>query len=235
MRGQAAAADSLWRALRGDPNFFGLLTGGKDVAVRVAPGADSAAMQQQVRFVLQRADVSLRRANPDARWWRLGPLTAAEVAAVRPLITSLGLMLEGDQVRFGVANHTRTRSFAFFAASGTPTATTLDDGGWQSSEAALTPADPPPRRLQPAPSRPGPPLLALAQPWPPSPHGEAPETLPHSPPSGLHPPVPRSHPPASPAARCGHSSPQLPQAHSAPNAGPAPPRRPAAPALSMRS
>lgn len=69
------------------------------------------------------------------------------------LISSLGLKLERNDVRFAAANRTRTRSYAFFAATGQPLKMSLDDGSWNSSEARLTRAEPPPRR-SPAPDPP---------------------------------------------------------------------------------
>ena len=164
LRGVAAEAAAIWQALRHVEGFMGLLPGGADIAVRVTTAADLTSMQQQVRFRLQREQLAFRVANPASRWWRLGPLTAAEVAVVRRTITDLGLSLERGEVRFAAANHTRTRSFAFFAATGNPSTLTLDNGTWTASEAKLVPADPPPRRpstqartgvraaLQPAPS-----------------------------------------------------------------------------------
>lgn len=73
-------------------------------------------------------------------------------------------------MRFSSANHTRTRSFAFFLASGQPTKRSLDTGGWSSSEAQLEPAEPPPRRpvvstaAPPRTQRPGP-ALASQSSW----------------------------------------------------------------------
>lgn len=145
LRGQAKEAERVWAALRDEPGFFGLLAGGPDIAVRLSPEAQVSQALQQVRFALQRQELAFRRANPDARWWKLGPLTQAECSHVRALIPKFGLSLDGgDQVRFGPAG--RFRSFCFFHASGQPSRRTLDDGGWNSSSVELWPADPPPRR-----------------------------------------------------------------------------------------
>ena len=153
LRGQATQADTVWQALHQSSGFYGLLAGGADVAVRVSAEANLSAMQSKVQFKLDNSKLSFAVANPEARWWRLGPLTAAEVASLDPLITGLGLQLNRESIRFKSANHTRTRTFAFFRATGQPRRMTLDDGGWQSSEARLHPADPPPRR-SPAPFAP---------------------------------------------------------------------------------
>ena len=147
LRGQAGEAERVWAALRDEPGFYGLLAGGPDIAVRLSPEADSARALQRVRFALKKVDLGFRSAKPGAKWWRLGPLTQAEAANVRLLIGSLGLRLEGDQVRFAAAGH--FRSTAFFRASGEPSRLTLDDGGWNSSAAELRAADPPPRRPGP--------------------------------------------------------------------------------------
>ena len=82
LRGQAAHADTVWQALHQSAGFFGLLAGGADIAVRASADANLSAMQSKVQFKLDNAKLSFAVANPDARWWRLGPLTAAEVAAV---------------------------------------------------------------------------------------------------------------------------------------------------------
>ena len=150
VRGQAAAADRLWQALRDTPGFVGLLAGGRDVAVRAAKEATLTQLQMQVRLTLQKPAFTFVQSNPGASWWRLGPLSSAEAAVVHQLITGLGLKLERDDVRFTVANHVRSRSFTFFMASGTLVKTSLDTGSWSSSEATLTPAQPPPRRSAPS-------------------------------------------------------------------------------------
>ena len=161
LRGQASHADMVWQALHDSPGFFGLLAGGADIAVRVTNEANLSAMQSKVQFKLDNAKLSFAVANPDARWWRLGPLTAAEVAEVTFLIAALGLKLDRETIRYKSANRTRTRTYAFFRATGNPLRASLDDGGWNSSEARLHPADPPPRRsptlsgrTAPAPSAP---------------------------------------------------------------------------------
>jgi hypothetical protein len=124
--------------------FFGLLAGGPDVAVRLSQEAHVESALQQVRFVLQRSEVAFRRANPEARWWKLGPLTQAEVVHVKTIIPQFGLRLEGDQLRFWAAG--RFRSAAYFMAFRVPTRHSLDEVGWNSSSMELRPADPPPRK-----------------------------------------------------------------------------------------
>jgi hypothetical protein len=172
LRGLLPVAETVWGVVRDAPGVFGLLPGGQDIAVRITTEADSACLQRQVQFALRKThqNVAFRRADPNLRWWRLGPLTSAESAAVHLLISSLGLTVEGDAVRFKPGNLTRTRCYAYFCASGEPERRSLDDGGWHSSQAHLEPALPPPRRQTtarsafaparaPAP-RPGPALTA---------------------------------------------------------------------------
>ena len=144
LRGHGKDAEKIWAALKDEPGFFGLLAGGPDVAVRLSAEAVVQRALQQVRFTLQRTEVAFRQATPGARWWKLGPLTPAEVVHVKSLIPQFGLSWEGDQVRFGAAG--RFRSFAFFRASEQPSRHSLDEGGWNSSVAELRPAEPPPRQ-----------------------------------------------------------------------------------------
>ena len=127
LRGHGKDAEAIWAALKDEPGFFGLLAGGADVAVRLSCEAVPQRALQKVRFTIKRDEVAFRQANPNARWWRLGPLTQAEVVHVQALIPKFGLSLEGDPVRFGAAG--RFRSFAFFRASGTPSRQSLDEGG----------------------------------------------------------------------------------------------------------
>ena len=149
LRGHGKDAEKIWAALKDEPGFFGLLAGGPDVAVRLSAEAVVQRALQQVRFTLQRTEVAFRQATPGARWWKLGPLTPAEVIHVKSLIPQFGLSWEGDQVRFGAAG--RFRSFAFFRASGQPSRHSLDEGGWNSSVAELRLAEPPPRQGSKAP------------------------------------------------------------------------------------
>ena len=201
LRGQLVSAEAIWQALRDEPHVFGLLPGGKDIAVRLTSGADSARLQQLVRFALHKTDITFRRTDPNTRWWRLGPLTAAEAAAaIRCLIENLGLHLDGDQIRFTSGNVTRTRCFAFFAASGTPTRRSLDDGSWQSSQAQLEPADPPPRRP------------AVPRSAAPSVHPKAPHPGPALLDQSVWPALSRQPPPATPAKATKAASPTSPPA-----------------------
>ena len=83
----------LWEALKEVPGFFGLVVDGRDLAVRVSLGADRRLVNSQVQFVLG-AGTQLRSPVPGLRWWRLGPLTEAEVWVVKDLIAQTGLQLE---------------------------------------------------------------------------------------------------------------------------------------------
>ena len=148
MRGHAEDGPRIWEAVRHSPDVYGLLASSKDVAVRVSAGVDVAALQAQLQFVLGEKSRPLRRAVPGQRWWRLGPLRDAEVWAAKELIAGTGLAPLRDEFRIARAGPFRT--YVYFAASGTPTKTSLDDGSWGSSEACLTPADPPPRKQQTA-------------------------------------------------------------------------------------
>ena len=151
LRGHGKDADRIWAALKEEPGFFGLLAGGPDVAVRLSSEAQVQRALQQVRFALK-VEVAFRRANPEARWWKLGPLTQAEAMHVRNLIPQFGLRMETDQLRFGAAGP--FRSVAYFMASGLPTRRSLDDGSWSASQMELKPADPPPRKEPPRASAP---------------------------------------------------------------------------------
>ena len=142
LKGNLAAAPRLWTALRDMPGFYGLVADGRDLAIRVSMEADRTMIKAQVDLVVGNA--TLRTAEPGVRWWRLGPLTEAELWRVPDLITSLGLRLVRAELRR--ANLGPFRHAVFFPASGEPSRTTLDDGKWSSSEARLTPAAPPSRR-----------------------------------------------------------------------------------------
>ena len=119
---------------------------GKDLAVRVGMGVDRRLVQSQVEFVLG-TGTQLRSPVPGLRWWRLAPLTEAEVWHVKDLIAQTGLQLAREELR--LARVGPFRSAVFFAATGEPTKVSLDDGSWSSSAARLSPADPPPRRKPP--------------------------------------------------------------------------------------
>ena len=142
LKGHLEAAPRLWTALHDVPGFYGLLADGKDLAIRVSEEADRTSIQAQVHLVV--GQTSVRTAEPGVRWWRLGPLTEAELWRVSDLITSLGLQQVRAELR--LAKLGPFRNAVFFPARGQPSRTTLDDGSWSSSEARLTPAEPPPRR-----------------------------------------------------------------------------------------
>ena len=142
-RGRVAEGPRLWEALKDERGVVGLLASGQDVAVRVTSEANLEALQVQLRFVAQDGGATFRRATPGLRWWRLGPLTEAELWRVRDLILATGLSPSGD-LRFGRMGP--FRHSVFFAASGDPHKRSLDDGSWSASEAMLKEADPPPRR-----------------------------------------------------------------------------------------
>jgi hypothetical protein len=143
LKGRLEAAPRLWEVLRDVPGFYGLLADGKDLAVRVSADADRGAVQTQVTFALGDA-ATVRSAEPGVRWWRLGPLTDAEVWQAKALIASVGLELARDELR--LARMGPFRSAIYFPARGQPARTSLDDGTWGGSAAQLSPADPPARR-----------------------------------------------------------------------------------------
>ena len=130
--------------LCGNHRVFGLLAASKDVAVRVSAEADMTTLQAELQFLLGDKEAKFRRATPGQRWWRFGPLRDAEMWCVRDLIARTGLVPMRDEMRTARAGP--FRSFVYFAAAGTPSCMTLDDGSWTSTEAFLQPADPPPRR-----------------------------------------------------------------------------------------
>ena len=136
---------------------FGLVADGKDLAVRVTQEANLESLQSQLRFVLDNQGAQFRRAEPGLRWWRLGPLSDAELWRVKTLIAQTGLQLVRAELR--MARMGPFRSAVFFPATGQPVVTTLDDGSWDGCEARLQLADPPPRR------RPAGPALAPQSFW----------------------------------------------------------------------
>ena len=146
LRGKLENGPKLWDALQLVPGFYGLVATGKDLAVRVSHEADRLVIQSQVQFILGGA-AALRSAEPGLRWWRLGPLSDAEMWRVKDLIAETGLQLA--RADFRVARMGPFRSAVYFAASGEPARTSLDDGSWSSSEARLSPAGPPPRQKGP--------------------------------------------------------------------------------------
>ena len=148
VRGRLADGAKLWDKIKDQPGVVGLLPGDRDIAIRMTAAARPAALQAQVRFALADEAAQVRVPVAGQRWWRLGPLTEAECWRVKDLILAVGLSPLRDEVRLAKAGP--FRNFAYFASVGEPICTTLDDCTWNSSEARLTSASPPPRR--PAPS-----------------------------------------------------------------------------------
>ena len=123
---------------------FGLVANEKDVAVRVAGEVDRRRLEAQLQLALGDRKATLRQATAGLSWWRLGPLNDADVFRLPDLIALLGLQPHRDEIRLGKAGP--FRRVAFFAATGSPSRTSLDDGGWgHGCSARLTPALPPPR------------------------------------------------------------------------------------------
>ena len=137
------SAPKLWEAVNGVRGFFGLYADGRDIGIRVSADVDRAAIKAQVEFVLGGA-TSLKSVEPGVRWWVLTHLTLAEMYRVQDMIASTGLRLARAELR--VAEFGPFRRSVFFTASGQPSKTLLDNGGWIGSEAKLFPADPPPPR-----------------------------------------------------------------------------------------
>ena len=142
VKGQIEAGPRLWTALHELPGFFGLLADNKDVAIRMSAGADHAVLKRHIAFVVG-DNITMKSIEPGVRWWRLGPLTEAELWRVHDLITATGLQCVRPEVR--KARMGPFRWAVFFPARGQPSTTTFDDGSWNSSAAQLTPAEPPPR------------------------------------------------------------------------------------------
>ena len=201
LRGRLADGARIWDAVHSTPGVFGLLASSKDVAVRVSTAADLPTLQAQLQFTLGEQAGQFRRAVPGQRWWRFGPLRDAELWVVKELVAQTELTPLRGELRTARAGP--FRSYVYFAASGTPSKMSLDDGSWGSSEAYLQPAEPPPRRTGPKdvvavrsgqPS--GRPALSPQSTW----GGARPGTQASSPqPSSQ--PVSVSAPPVGPAAR----------------------------------
>ena len=130
----------IWEAVYKLPGVYGLLPSSKDVAVRVTGEADVSMVQAQLQFVFGDSGVQFRRAIPGQRWWRLGPLRDAELWEVKDMIAKTGLEPLRGELRTARAGP--FRSFVYFAATGSPTRQSFDDGGWNSSRASLQPAEP---------------------------------------------------------------------------------------------
>jgi hypothetical protein len=145
-RGQGERGPELWKAFSNKPGVFGLLAGGKDVALRVSAEADVAALQAQLGVTLGNTKAAFRGPQSGQRWWRLGPLTHAEVWWVDDLIKQTGLEVRKERGAVRVAAAGPFRKYAYFMATGNPDRTSFDDGSWTSSGAQLSPAAPPPQR-----------------------------------------------------------------------------------------
>jgi hypothetical protein len=144
VRGRLADGPRLWEAIKDMPGVFGLLPAEKDLAVRITEDADLRALQGHLGHLTGDVKASFRQATPGARWWRLGPLHEADLYRLKELIARTGLTLLRDEVRIAAAGP--FRKAAFFAATGDPTSTSLDDGSWGGLAAQLSKAEPPPRR-----------------------------------------------------------------------------------------
>ena len=144
VRGRSADGPRMWEVLREQSGFFGLVYEGKDLAVRVSAEADVSSLQAQLRFAVQDDKAHFKQAAAGQRWWRLGPLTDAEVWSAKELVRRVGLEPLRGEIRFGKAGP--FRAYAYFAAVGEPSRMTLDDGSWMASEAQLSAAGPPPRK-----------------------------------------------------------------------------------------
>ena len=137
-------AATLWELLWEQYGFFGLVSNGKGLGLRVAPGVDTDGMLAQVHFATKDVAASIRRPVLGARWWRLGPLTDAEVWHASEMVAAFGLQPLRGELRFGRLGP--FRSVVYFTAVGTPARYSLDDGSWSASAAQLSPASPPPPR-----------------------------------------------------------------------------------------
>ena len=144
LRGRRADAARVWEALHDLEGITGLLLAEKDIAVRISVGSGASAeiVQARLRAALADPQASVRQPTPGASWWRLGPLTDSDAHRVRQLIEMTGLQPLRDEVRFGGAGPFRRT--VYFQATGQPTRTSLDDGGWGACAAKLAPATPPP-------------------------------------------------------------------------------------------
>ena len=222
LRGRRGDGPAVWERLRSEAGFVGLLVDGKDAAVRVKADASSQAIEAQLTFLLGK-DIVVRQATPGQRWWKLGPLTEAETYRALELIQKMGLEPLRGELRFGRMGY--FRSCVYFAAVGTPSRLTLDDGTWAASHASLHPAEPPPRRgppsARPAPSGGTQSALAPQSNWagprrtdttpssPPAPSARRPTNNEHpqprlqtdTPEAQFHPPAVPTQQPSSPARR----------------------------------
>ena len=166
-------AAALWEVLAEQYGFFGLVTNGKNLGLRITPGVEVDGMLAQVHFVAKDATAFVRRPVPGAQWWQLGPLSDAEAWHAAELVAAFGLQPLRGELRFGRSGP--FRSVVYFTAAGTPTRCSLDDGSWGASAARLSAAAPPPQRPRKPPGT----ALSAQSTW------GGPRTNP--PPSSLHP------------------------------------------------
>jgi hypothetical protein len=146
VRGRVADGPRLWEALHSFVGVMGLVVDGKDVAVRVSGQVDEPALAAQLAFILRDDQAKFRRATPGLQWWRLGPLTEAELWRAEGIVAQTGLSPLRRELRFAKVGF---RHFVYFSAVGSPTKLSLDDGTWQGCEAKLQRAEPPPRSTPP--------------------------------------------------------------------------------------
>jgi len=83
--------------------------------------------------------VAVRTAVPGRRWWRLGPLTDAELWRAKEMVAAVGLLPLNGELRTGRKGP--FRSYVYFAAVGQPRCRTLDDGSWGASAATVQEAE----------------------------------------------------------------------------------------------
>ena len=139
-----ADAATLWEALSEQYGFFGLVTNGRTLGLRVLPGVDVDGMLAQVHFATKDVTASIHRPVFGARWWQVGPLTDAEAWRATEVVAAFGLQPLRGELRFGRSGP--FRSVVYFTAVGEPHRYSLDDGSWAASAAKLSPAAPPPQR-----------------------------------------------------------------------------------------
>ena len=143
LKGKAERGPELWKVFRHKEGVVGLLLAGKDVALRVDQKAKVAELQAQLGLSLGNPEERFRQAVKGQRWWRLGPLTEAESWQAMEMVRATGLEpLRGELRR---ARMGKWRHAVYFAAVGSPSRTSFDDGSRTSSEAFLVEAAAPPQ------------------------------------------------------------------------------------------
>ena len=123
---------------------MGLLLSGRDIALRVTQDAHLEELSAQLGVTLPEHQGGFRYSSPGQRWWRLGPLTEAELWQAKDFIHEAGLEPVRGELRHGRMG--RWRFCVFFSAVGDPRKTYWDTGARTSSEARLDPSTPPPRQ-----------------------------------------------------------------------------------------